>query len=72
VAHDNDADRAAAATLASLPKMGPRRLEALVRRHGYVGAWACVQAGESGRGRGMRAVLGPQADELVKEWREAI
>ncbi len=71
MAHDSDEARAAAAALASLPHMGPRRLEALVRRHGYAGAWAEVLAGRALRSRSVRAALGSEADEVASRWRAA-
>src|SRR5690606_2269105 len=71
VAHDSDVERGAAAALASLPNMGPRRLEALVRRHGYAGAWEVVLAGRALRSRSVRASLGPDAEEVDRRWRAA-
>ena len=70
MARDSDADRATAAALASLPHMGPKRLESLVRRFGFVGAWAAVVDGSAAHQPDVRAALGKAADDIARTWRD--
>ena len=70
MARDSDPERGAAAALASLPHMGPIRLAALVRRFGFVGAWAKVADGSAARDRTVRQTLGAKADDIDARWRE--
>ena len=69
MARDSDAERAAAAALASLPHMGPRRFEVLVRTFGMTGAWDSVADGSAARAREVRATLGRDPDEIEAKWR---
>jgi DNA processing protein len=69
VARDSDAERATAAALASLPHMGPKRLEALVRTFGMLGAWEAVSDGSAARQRTIRATMGREPDEIDMTWR---
>lgn len=70
MARDSDLERGAAAALAALPMMGPRRLEVLVRRFGFVDGWAGVADGSAVRQRDVRATLGSKPDEIAAKWRD--
>jgi DNA processing protein len=62
---------AAAAALASLPEMGPRRLAAAVLRWGFVDAWTEVRGGRAHLDPHVVASMGPAPHKLAASWAAA-
>ncbi|QGG94858.1 DNA-processing protein DprA [Actinomarinicola tropica] len=61
----------AAAALASLPLMGPRRLRAVVDAWGFTEGWARVAAGEARSHPHVAEAMGNDAGELARRWAAA-
>lgn len=59
-----------AAALAGLPRMGPRRLTAVLAATAAVDAWRNVRAGRPWADAAVRAALGADHDKVVEAWRE--
>src|SRR5690606_24399678 len=60
-----------AASLASLPGMGPARLAALVAAHGFAGAWDQGRSGRVPTADAVLRTLGTSPEQLVATWRDA-
>lgn len=66
--HESEQTQAAAAALASLPLMGPRRMAAFVQKWGFQQAWQVVQDRSWLRHARVARMVGSQASKLAETW----